>query len=207
MFKSVIAKAFAVAFLAVSGASAATVEMSGNQDRVYTLENVSDATLSFSVPMTGGYQNFGGYVKWSTREDGRKHDDGPWGSCLECGYDGGSWSVEYNPWEIVRPRGQVDQGHGTDPSRPGRGNQVDFSGTFSTADLFVDFGDVRDTVYLWVNPTHGSGSVNLTSTGGAASSGTAGAGSSVAPVPLPAGGWLLLSALGAAVALRRRRAR
>lgn len=180
MFKSFITTAIAVAFLAVTGASAATVDMSANGDRIFTLNDVTDATLSFSVPTTGKWEGFGGTVKWSTREDGPRDDDGPWGKCLECGYFGGTWNVYSSPWIGAKN---------------------------SASEMFVDFGDARETVFLWVNPTHGTGSVTLTSTGGSASSGTAGAGSSVAPVPLPAGGWLLLSALGAAVALRHRKTR
>jgi len=45
--------------------------------------NVSGTVLNFALTDgLSGYANFGGYVKWSTREDGRQDQDGPWGVCL-----------------------------------------------------------------------------------------------------------------------------
>lgn len=203
MKTALIASAFAAALVAGSTASAATVQISGNESRLFTLNNVSDATLSFSVPTTEGYENFGGAVKWSSREDGRQDGDSPGQTCLWCGYDAGSWKVEYNPWEIVRPRGVVNSGRGTDPSRPGRGNQVNSSGTSSSSDLFIDFGDTRETVYLCVNPTYGRGSVSLEQTRAADFAQSSAA--EISAVPLPAGAWLLITALGAIALIRRRK--
>ena len=203
MKTSLIASALAAAILAISGASAATVEMSGAEDRVFRLDNVTGATLSFAVPMTGGYANFGGYVKWSSREDGRKDESGPWGTCLECGYDGGEWDLAYNPWEIRDMRGVVGRGRGDGPTQPGRSGRQPVPETPSSSDLFIYFGGERERVLLWVRPTHGEGSVSLAAS--AAPDGNAAA--SMPPVPLPAGGWLLLTALGGVALLRRRMTR
>ncbi len=203
MKTSIFGAVLAAAFFAVSGASAATVTLSQKQDHLITLHDVDRAALSFAAPTTGGYANFGGYLKWSTREDGRRQDDGAWGTCLECGYTAGAWHVAYNPWNEK---------------------------SASREDIVVDFGEMRDTVFLWIKTTHGAGSMDLaasdpvtfpvlspvddgsvspdrTETGlllpGSLSGSVASDAAALTAVPLPAGMWLLLSSLGAIAFLRR----
>ncbi|ARC88462.1 VPLPA-CTERM sorting domain-containing protein [Rhodovulum sp. MB263] len=169
--KPVLAAAALAATFAMGGAaSAATITLDGSKEIRLTLNDISDLSLSFSIDDSAvGYTNWGGYIKWSTREDGRQDWDGTWGDCLECGYAGGDWALSYDP----------------------------YSGSNTTStDLKLDFGKTLETVYVWIRPTYGKGSVSY-------EDGSAG-GSDIAPVPLPAGGLLLLSALGAAALLRNR---
>lgn len=165
--KRVLAAAALAATFAFGGAaSAATIVLDGSKEIRLTLNDVSDLALSFSLDdAAAGYTNWGGYIKWSSREDGRQDWDGPWVTCLECGYDGGGWALSH--WANK-----------------------------TSTDLKLDFGKTLKTVYVWIRPTHGKGSVSY-------EDGSAGA-PDIAPVPLPAGGLLLVSALGAALLLRKR---
>ena len=81
------------AAVAATAAPAATVSLSQNQDLRVELHDVSSAAFDFALPDVAGYVNNGGYLKWSTRADGRQDGDGPWGDCLECGYSAGGWSL------------------------------------------------------------------------------------------------------------------
>ncbi|MFX0546415.1 VPLPA-CTERM sorting domain-containing protein [Roseovarius sp. S1116L3] len=160
-------KIFAVGtvILALCGpANAATVSLQSQDEIRLKLSNVSGTSLDFALDDgLSGYANFGGYVKWSTREDGRRDEDGPWSACLECGYEGGSWNLS---------------------TYGKRGTTIN-----------LDFGGTKDTVYVWTRATWGQG--NLTYT--VPSSDT------VSAVPVPAAGFLLITALGGLTALTRRR--
>ncbi|WP_417724089.1 VPLPA-CTERM sorting domain-containing protein [Salipiger sp.] len=75
-------------------ASALTVSLAGGSDMRFTLSDVASTTLDFSLPAGySGYANYGGYIRWSTREDGRRDGDYPGGTCLDCGYSGGDWAL------------------------------------------------------------------------------------------------------------------
>ncbi len=75
-------------------AQALTVtSMSGNDELRYTVSDSSTTTLTFDLAESAGYVNFGGYVKWSTLENGRRDGEGAYGTCYECGYYGGNWSL------------------------------------------------------------------------------------------------------------------
>ncbi|WP_112314864.1 VPLPA-CTERM sorting domain-containing protein [Rhodovulum viride] len=169
--RPVLAAAALAAIFALGGAaSAATIVLDGSKDIRLTLNDVSNVVLSFSIDASAAsYTNSGGYIKWSTREDGRQDADGPWGTCLECGYSGGDWAMSYDPYSS--------------------------SNTLSS-DLKLDFGKTLESVYVWIRPTYGTGTVSY-------DDGSQGA-PDIAAVPLPAGGLLLISALGAAALLRQR---
>lgn len=195
MKTALIASVLAAGLFAGSTASAATVTMSGNDAHMFTLHNVSQTSLSFAVPPSDGYANFGGYVKWSTREDGRQDSDGPWGTCLECGYSAGAWSVVNDPWQAANDKAAFAKG--SRQASKGTKNGKPFQAEIDTSSeqLSIDFGDTRETVYLWVRPTYGTGTVRFAET----------AASEISAVPLPAGAWLLITALGAIGLMRRRK--
>lgn len=74
MFKSsfiisALAAGLAIAAPAVSAATA-TVSLSGGQEQLIVLNDVTSASLSFSLPQSTSYVNGGGYVKWSTNANG-----------------------------------------------------------------------------------------------------------------------------------------
>lgn len=145
-------------------AHATTVSLQSQDEIRLQFNNVSGTVLNFALPDgLSGYANFGGYVKWSTREDGRKDQDGPWGMCLECGYAGGSWSLA------------------TD-------------GKLQTS-INLDFGSSIETVFVWTRATYGAGNVTY----------PAPSIEGLSPVPVPAAGLLLVTALGGLAALVRRR--
>lgn len=191
MKSALSAAALCAALFASEDASAATIALAQNESLMITLNGVDSSTLSFAVPKTDSYTNFGGYIRWSTRQDGRKDDDGPWGACLECGYSGGGWSVFHDPWSSATLAA-------TDlrPVRPTRANRRNADAKIPGDALFIDFGETRETVYLWVKSTHGAGSVSYDDPASAA----------MPAVPLPAGGVLLATAFGVFALLRRRKA-
>ncbi|HEY0213143.1 MAG TPA: VPLPA-CTERM sorting domain-containing protein [Paenirhodobacter sp.] len=173
---------------AVGAASAATVDLSANDTQLITLHDVSKADLSFALnTASGGYSNYGGYIKWSTKADGRQDWDGPFGTCYECGYAGGAWSLAFNPWDVLN--------------------------STTGADVTLDFGSTLETVYVWVRATYGAGSVGVADDTSARGNGaaetigaTAARSDSIPVVPLPAAGVLLVSALAAVALMRRREA-
>ncbi|RWR29365.1 VPLPA-CTERM sorting domain-containing protein [Sinirhodobacter populi] len=203
-YRVTTAVAAALAAAGFAGAvSAATVDLAANETQLITLHNVSSADLSFAIAATGNsYTNYGGYIKWSTRADGRQDQDGPWGTCYECGYAGGSWDLAYNPWNVA--------------------------GSNTGAAVSLDFGGVLDTIYVWVRATYGAGVLSYAENeaGNEAGRGVAGGSWDIADdaagvadgatgpvgeadlpaVPLPAAGLLLASALAGMAALRRRKA-
>lgn len=193
MKTTIIASALAAALFAGSSASAATVNMAGGADQVFTLHNVRDTSLSFAAPLSDSYANFGGYVRWSTRADGRQDSDGPWGTCLECGYFAGGWDVVNDPWKASNDKAAHVTGNGQGSNGNTNGKPFQAESDISSEQLFIDFGDTRETVYLWVRPTYGAGSVSYVGN------------PSMPPVPLPAGGLLLVTAIGAIALLRRRK--
>ncbi|MBL3565670.1 hypothetical protein JMM59_11735 [Rhodovulum sulfidophilum] len=183
--KRVLAAAALAATFAFGGAaSAATIVLDGSKEIRLTLNDVSDLALSFSLDdAAAGYTNWGGYIKWSSREDGRKDRDKSSKACLECGYSGGDWKLKYDPY--------------SDPNNPySDPNKISSEPNKTSTDLKLDFGKTLKTVYVWIRPTWGKGSVSY-------EDGSAGA-PDIAPVPLPAGGLLLISGLGAALLLRKR---
>jgi|AntRauTorckE5430_2_1112549.scaffolds.fasta_scaffold46796_2 hypothetical protein len=124
--------AVTAALFAASGASAATVPLSGIESQRIILHDVKDVSLSFAVPTTGGSANFGGYVIWSSREDGWTDDAGSWGTCLECGYPAGWWDIDYNPGADVLIRSQTRR-----PVKPTLDTPVNAEHNISKDDLFV----------------------------------------------------------------------
>lgn len=195
MKTALIASIFAAGLFAGSTAAASTVTMSGNESHMFTLHNVSSASLTFSVPPSDGYANFGGYMKWSTREDGRQDSDGPGATCLECGYSAGGWSVVNDPWQASNDKAAFAMGNGQASKGTKNGKPFKAEIDTSSEQLSIDFGDTRETVYLWVRPTHGTGTVRFAETSA----------SEISAVPLPAGAWLLITALGAIGLMRRRK--
>lgn len=177
-FKITTAVAAALAAVGLAGAvSAATVDLAANETQLITLQNVSSANLSFAIAAAGdSYTNYGGYIKWSTRADGRQDQEGLWGTCYECGYTGGSWGLAYNPWNL--------------------------SGNSTDATVALDFGGVLDTVYVWVRATYGAGSLSYAEN----EAGRGVTDTDLPAVPLPAAGLLLASALAGMAVLRRRKA-
>ncbi|MBK5923959.1 hypothetical protein CCR90_09280 [Rhodovulum sulfidophilum] len=171
--KRVFAAVALAATFAFGGAvSAATIVLDGSKDIRLNLNDVSDLALSFSLDdAAASYTNWGGTIKWSTREDGRTDSDGPWDPCLDCGYDGGGWDLSYDPYSVSNK---------------------------TSTDLKLDFGKTLKTVYVWIHPTYGNGKGSVSYEDGSAGA------PDIAPVPLPAGGLLLVSALGAALLLRKR---
>ncbi|MBL3560505.1 VPLPA-CTERM sorting domain-containing protein [Rhodovulum sulfidophilum] len=167
MKRVLAAVALAATFAFGGAASAATIVLDGQTDIRLTLNDVSDLALSFSLDdAAASSMQSGGYVMWSSREDGLKDGAGPWGTCLNCGYDGGEWKL--SRWENK-----------------------------TSTDLKLDFGKTLKTVYVWIRETDG-GKVSVSYEDGSAGA------PDIAPVPLPAGGLLLVSALGAALLLRKR---
>ena len=65
--------------------------------------------------------------------------------------------------------------------------------------IFIDFDGRGDTVFVWLNTKSGNGTVNYTATRASAEA------APLTPVPLPAGAWLLITAIGAIAMLRRRK--
>ncbi|WP_146609929.1 hypothetical protein [Salipiger aestuarii] len=144
-------------------AQALTVaSMTRNDEIRYTVNDAASTTLTFELPdSTGGYANFGGYVKWSTLENGRKDGRDGLGICLECGYRGGGWSL---------------------------GSYMSEAQTVT-----VNFGELRDTVHVWVRATHGQGTASYGSLPTLLAAPAVVA--TPAAVPVPAAGALLLGAL------------
>ena len=180
MSKVIPGTAAAIAALCLlSPATAATVDLSANEWQIVTLHDVSSATLDFTLASGGSsYINYGGYIKWSTRSDGRQTGDGPWGTCYDCGYAGGGWDLSYNPWNLA--------------------------GSTTSKAVTVDFGGTQESVYLYIRATYGAGLLSYAEAAPTAEPEPAQP--DLPAVPLPAGGVLLVSALALAAMGRRKAA-
>jgi hypothetical protein len=180
--------AVTAALFAASGASAATVPLSGVENLTgveskIELHRVEDVRLSFSSTSNA---DFRGVVTWSTSRDRSSI------TFTENFLDDGTWRVSNN--SAQNRRGADESGdlvHGA--ARVGPVNDP------TANEIFIDFDGRGDTVFVWLNTKSGNGTVNYTATRASAEA------APLTPVPLPAGAWLLITAIGAIAMLRRRK--